>query len=311
MLYSNFYTAGVIKDKEEEVVDENQYVNEEAEDDSVPIVIENIRQKENVITQQNSRDKIPIGNRQTEADLNKANSSLTIKIYDQQNPRKKSLYSDDNLINLQNEKNNFHDKENMNSNNSNFVNFTSMNITDRDSLIHILNNLNYGEISERVNVIVIIHELVCVNFDQSKSILVPNIDSIIKAFVISLKNLFEKKNLNEIPIKLGKYLLTVLHKISSNKELIKNISYDILYELSEEVLSNLLIENLEKVGENQEGVVIVRSLNSTMLRVLENCNFTHVISVLLELVKKYRKSQVRVKISNLAIKCLLKINQVI
>ena len=84
-----------------------------------------------------------------------------------------------------------------------------------------------------------------------------------------------------------------------------------LYELSEEVLSNLLIENLDKVGDNQEGVIIFKSLNSTMLRVLENCNYTDVISVLLNLAKIYRTSEDKGNLVKLAIKCLLKINQIL
>ena len=205
-------------------------------------------------------------------------------------------------------------KINSSNNHANFgmsPGFVVENITDRNELIQILNNLNSGEVSERVNTILIIHELIFTRFNQTKHILIPNIDIIIKSFILALKILFQNKNLFDIPLKLGKYLLTVLYKISSNKDLIKNVSYMVLFELSEEVLTNLLIENLDKVGENQEGLIIVRSLNSTMLRILENCNYTEVITILLELVKRYRSHEFKSKISGLAIKCLLKINQVI
>jgi hypothetical protein len=188
--------------------------------------------------------------------------------------------------------------------------FLVENITDKNELMVILNSLNTGEISERVNTILMIHELIFTRFNQTKHILIPNIDMIIKSFILGLKILFQNKDPYDIPLKLGKYLLTVLYKISSNKELIKNISYNVLFDLSEEVLTNLLIENLDKIGENQEGLIIVRSLNSTMLRILENCNYTEVITILLELVKKYRTHEIKSKISGLAIKCLLKINQV-
>jgi hypothetical protein len=48
-----------------------------------------------------------------------------------------------------------------------------------------------------------------------------------------------------------------------------------------------------------------------MLRVLENCDYTDVISVLIELVKKYAKVvNARQKITGLAIKCLVKIKDV-
>ena len=48
----------------------------------------------------------------------------------------------------------------------------------------------------------------------------------------------------------------------------------------------LLINGLDKIGENQEGNIIFKSINSTMLRVLDNCNTTLVIKVLLELLKR-------------------------
>ena len=83
-----------------------------------------------------------------------------------------------------------------------------------------------------------------------------------------------------------------------------------LFELCDEVLSKLLIDNLDKIGENNEGKLILKSLNGTMLRVLENCSPTDVFSVLIELVRKYRISQTTPRIAGLAIKCLLKLTQV-
>jgi len=47
-----------------------------------------------------------------------------------------------------------------------------------------------------------------------------------------------------------------------------------------------------------------------MLRVLENCDYTDVISILIDLVKKYSNEENH-RISGLAIKCLLKIKDVI
>ena len=172
-----------------------------------------------------------------------------------------------------------------------------------------MNNLLTNDISERVNAIIIIHDLICAKYEDNKKILKENIDNIIKIFIIAMKNLFNTNDITTIPIKFSKYLATVLCKIASNKELISNISYDVLYELSEELLSNLLIENLDKIGNNQEGSIIFKSLNSTMLRILENCNSTNVILVLLDLIKTYRTKGEKSKVAGLAIKCLLKVNQ--
>ena len=74
----------------------------------------------------------------------------------------------------------------------------------------------------------------------------------------------------------------VLCKFASNEEYISNLSYEILLDLSRE----LLINGLDKIRENKEGNIIFKSINSTMLRVLDNCNTTLVIKVLLELLKR-------------------------
>jgi len=200
-----------------------------------------------------------------------------------------------------------------NNNTNNALKNKTYSLEDKEDLVGILDNLNNGSDNEKVNTILIIHDIIHAKFDVSKHILIPNIDEVISAFITALKKLFAPAahNIHEIPVKLGKYLITVLYKISSNKELIKNISYETLFNLSEEVLSNLLIENLDKIGENQEGLVIIRSLNSTMLRVLENCDYTQVIEMLLDVVMKYRHSLEKSKISGLGIKCLLKIHQIL
>jgi hypothetical protein len=338
MLYAKFFNAGLVEVENHE--EENQDENEESDNREYTVTntMGNIREgiSGNTITVTDSPNLTKGNNAITNKSTNKPNTASTSRLsnagntLNTSNPtgNKSRLTSDNNLIkitnNTENQNNKINSLKNIQSNtipsNDNnpstsssktYSNISTFTVNDTNDLNTILIHLNAGEMSERVNVILIIHELVFTKFAQSKHILIPNIDAIIKAFVISLKNLFKNKSLQEIPIKLGKYLLTVLYKISSNKELIVNISYEVLFNLTEEVLSNLLIENLDKVGENQEGVIIIRSLNSTMLRVLENCNYTHVISVLLELVKKYRKNENKVKISGLAIKCLLKINQIL
>ena len=151
--------------------------------------------------------------------------------------------------------------------------------------------------------------MLCPKFEENKSILIANIDIIIKTFIDAMQSLFSTQNISTIPIKFAKYLATVLCKIASNEELISNISYEILFQLSEELLSNLLIENLDKIGNSQEGSIIFKSLNSTMLRILENCNSTYVILSLLELIRKYRCNEEKNKLAGLSIKCLLKVNQ--
>ena len=136
--------------------------------------------------------------------------------------------------------------------------------------------------------------------------------NIIKIIIKITHELFENiENLNNkiIPLKFAKYLTTILFKLTSNKEFIFHISYKVLFDLCYELLNYLLINDLDKIGSNQEGNIIFKSLNSSMLRVLENCDTTSVILALLEIIKQNQNNKNSGLLCNLSIKCLCKITQ--
>lgn len=87
-------------------------------------------------------------------------------------------------------------------------------------LMNYLSVLENGEVKERVNILIILNDMISsTKNDSSKIILSMNLDLIIKTFINCLQSAFDK-SINEIPIKFGKYLLTVLYKICCLKELI-------------------------------------------------------------------------------------------
>ena len=186
---------------------------------------------------------------------------------------------------------------------------SSEHITSGKELLNIMNNLNSNNESEKLNTIIIVHEILCTKYQDNKYILIPYIDNIILIFIKITHELFDVDKIENISAKFAKYLVTILCKIASNKELITHITYKVLYDLTYELLKYLLITNLDKIGENQEGNIIFKSLNSAMLRVLENCDTTSVILVLLEIIKQNQIKEDDCNISNLAIKCLIKITQ--
>ena len=199
------------------------------------------------------------------------------------------------------------------NNNTNSVNKHNTNqntsLKTKNDLLNCLRNLLTEDLTEKVNAIIIIHEVLCPKYEDNKTLLTSNIDIIITHFVKATHSLFSVQNIADIPIKYAKYVATVLCKIATNKELISNISYSYLLELIEELLSVLLIDKLDKIGNNQEGNIIFKSLNSTMLRIMENCNGTNVIIALLEIIRKNRVNTQNIKLAGLAIKCILKVNQ--
>jgi hypothetical protein len=86
---------------------------------------------------------------------------------------------------------------------------------------------------------------------------------------------------------------------------------DRVMDLSEQLLTRLLTDNLDKVGENKEGDAILKNLNSAMLRTLENCNHTYVLCVLIDLQRKYKDYASMPRLPSLIVKCLLKSSKII
>jgi hypothetical protein len=130
-----------------------------------------------------------------------------------------------------------------------------------------MSNLSSEDESEKLNTIIIVHEILCTKYQENKYILIPYIDNIILIFIKITHNLFDVENIENISAKFAKYLVTILCKIASNKELITHMTYKVLHDLTYELLKYLLISNLDKIGQNQEGNIIFKSLNSAMLRI--------------------------------------------
>ena len=223
-------------------------------------------------------------------------------------------YRSKNTINENKINTNLNSYKNIKNNQNNKIaknNFSNLSISSDKELLGIMNNLFSENGSEKMNVVIFIYEILCSNYQQNKYILIPNIDNIIKIIIKKTHELFFNP-INKIKSKINslkftKYLVIILCKLTSNKELIIHISYKVLYDLCYELLNYLLIDNdLFKIASNKEENIILFSINSSMLRVIENCDITSVILVLLEIIKQYQNN---IKLSILTLKCLLKATQ--
>jgi len=104
-----------------------------------------------------------------------------------------------------------------------------------------------------------------------------------------------------------KYLHDFLLKLCDIKEFIINISFNTQRNLVILILSNLLYENLSTLGDNDEGMVIWKSLNSIISHIIDYCEVTKNISIIIELEQKYRKE--KPKLAEYSARCLVIITQ--
>ena len=91
------------------------------------------------------------------------------------------------------------------------------------------------------------------------------------------------------------------------KEFISNIFINTQKNLIILVLTNLLRENLNTLGDNEEGTTILKSLNSIITHVIEFCDITKNIEIIIDLEKKFRKE--KPKLAEYSARCLIIVTQ--
>lgn len=186
-----------------------------------------------------------------------------------------------------------------------------------------------GDLLRRVDSLVEIHDAISALSDKGKTAtpggtdsgpsseveyqaeaLLKQTDNLLDALSKIFNDIFSFKP-DEIPIRFTKYFISIVLKTCSTKELMREASYNQVLALVEQLLTRLLIENLDKIGSpaQKEGESILRNLNSSMLRMLENCQHTHIFLVLFSLLTKYRDDPANAKVPSLIIKCLLKLSK--
>ena len=209
--------------------------------------------------------------------------------------------------NEENNKNNF----NTNSNITNIKDIKSFNNGNKENDSKCISEKELREALDMINTeedlveaIINIHSITCRNYLQNKSILHAKANDIIKCFIEIINKLFSQKPL---PLKILKYYIVVLCKLCNIKEFIINISLNTQKNLIILILSNLLYENLNTLGDNDEGMAIWRNLNSIISHIIEYCKVTNNISIIIELEQKYRKE--KPKLAEYSARCLVIITQ--
>jgi len=133
---------------------------------------------------------------------------------------------------------------------------------------------------------------------------------LVTSFPFVLKDIFERDP-PEIPWRFAKYFVTIVNKSCSSRKIMELIKEQELYDLCEQLLTRLLIDNLDKMGDEGEGDFILKNLNGSMLRCLENCEKTAIFCVLFNMLRRYKDSTKHAKLPGLLIKCLLKLSKIL
>ena len=69
-------------------------------------------------------------------------------------------------------------------------------------------------------------------------------NELISAFTHVMKDVFDLP-VNDIPLRFTKYLITIVNKTCASKKIMKEVNEKQIYNICEQLLSRLLIENLD------------------------------------------------------------------
>lgn len=132
-----------------------------------------------------------------------------------------------------------------------------------------IKQLKYGDLSGKVDALVIINELITKKLDEAGDSLIKNSNFLIDSISKVLYDVFNKSP-EKVPLKFGKYFISIVNKICSIKEIMRSVEEKKILILVEQLLLKLLIPGLDTLGERNEGQAMFRNLNNTILRILEN-----------------------------------------
>ena len=150
-----------------------------------------------------------------------------------------------------------------------------------------IKQLKYGDLSGKVDALVIINEVVNKRLDETIDSVINNANFLIQSICKVLHDVFNKTP-DKVPLKFGKYFISIVQKVCSISEIMENVDEKNVRNLVEQLLLKLLIPGLDSLGERNEGQAMFRNLNNTILRILEKCPPTIVFVVFLDLLKKYK-----------------------
>jgi len=188
-----------------------------------------------------------------------------------------------------------------------------------ESLDECLEQLKYGEISNKIDALIYIGEKATFAMDGVSDLIPTHCNEIVAAFTEVMKELFDM-GFNEVHLRFIKYFMNVINKICSSKVIVDKLNETELYNIIEQLLVKLLFDGLESLGPNNEGEALMKCINSTILRLLENCQSTRVYCVLIALLRVYTFNtspnplltpSMSSKFPGLIVKCLLKLTKVI
>lgn len=176
---------------------------------------------------------------------------------------------------------------------------------EQDSeLVKMIKCLYEGGIADTLEALIEINSML---ISDKLEELLDQANHLVESLVLLLQNTLAR-NLVEIPVKFSKFMINVIYAVCSNKSLIRALSGSSLQNLLNQLISSIIIESLETIGNSGEGAQIQHSINNCILMLIETADVTNVFRSLINLLSPIEPSH---KYLTLVIRCILKLLKVL
>ena len=186
------------------------------------------------------------------------------------------------------------------------IKYVKKNNSSNDKLEDLLSSIHnltlYEDFKKKMECIINIHNILYTNYSENKDIIIDKIDIIMNSLIISIKKYFDIIFKDIISLK---YLTNTFSLICSIKDLLKNISFETENKLINLIFDIVLFKNIKELGNKNEGLIIFKSFNSIMGRIIDFCNHTNTISILIRQIINNKDNNIAY--NECCIRCLEKI----
>lgn len=172
-------------------------------------------------------------------------------------------------------------------------------------ILSIIQKLETSDTSLQVDALESLNSTILENLPIHEQELKKHAHTLCKA-IVSMINIFISNAQGTLEFYM--YFFKVVHKLFCIEFIAKSLMENELSQVCESLLQGLILEGLEKAGENGEGEVIAKSITASIMKILELALPTEVFEVFLNLLVKY-KTQNLGKMNGILIRCLLKLTR--
>lgn len=121
-----------------------------------------------------------------------------------------------------------------------------------DNIVKYISNLKYSsDLNKRVESLIALNDIIAAISSYEKAIQ-HTANDLISALSHVLIDIFERPR-QDTPLRFAKYFVTIVNKTCQCSIIMSVVKEEELYQLIEQLLTRLLIDNLNKLGDENEG----------------------------------------------------------